>query len=190
MRTDNSLRTVRIIGGNLRGSKITVPNHEGLRPSPDRVRETLFNWLQPTIPGAQVLDLFAGTGALSLECLSLDAAHVHACERDAVLAKKIESEATRLQVAAKLDVHAIAAEHFLSSSRLAENSLDLIFIDPPFALDLWQSTIDLIRERRCLKRGGLIYLEMPAGTRERLRGIEDVRIKTAASVEFGLFLAS
>ncbi len=184
------LRSVRIIGGTLRGSKLVVPNVEGLRPSPDRVRETLFNWLQPSLPGAHVLDLFAGTGALSIECLSRGAAQVHACERDGMLAKKIQAEAARLKVHAQLKVHAVTAEHFLRSSMLAANSLDLIFVDPPFALDPWQSTLDIIAELSILKPNGLIYLEMPLGTRAKLRGIENISFKAASSVEFGLFAQS
>ena len=81
--------SVRIIGGHWRGTRLPVPDRPGLRPSSDRVRETLFNWLQPVLPGARVLDLFAGTGALGLEAVSRGAAHAQLVEADAGLAQAL-----------------------------------------------------------------------------------------------------
>ena len=87
---------VRIIGGHWRGTKLAVPDVDGLRPSADRVRETLFNWLMPALPGARVLDLFAGSGALGLEALSRGAASATLVERDAGLANRLRDVAARL----------------------------------------------------------------------------------------------
>src|SRR4051794_41546295 len=88
---------VRIIGGSLRGSKLEVPHVPGLRPTPDRVRETLFNWLMPIIDGARCLDLFAGTGALGIEALSRGAAAVDFVETDAKLAQALRANLSRLK---------------------------------------------------------------------------------------------
>ncbi|HRQ64697.1 MAG TPA: RsmD family RNA methyltransferase, partial [Xanthomonadaceae bacterium] len=91
---------IRIIGGSLRGSRLDVPDRAGLRPTPDRLRETLFNWLIPNLPGSRVLDLFAGTGALALEALSRGAASAVAVERDRELARLLADNAARLRVPA------------------------------------------------------------------------------------------
>ena len=91
------LGSVRIIAGSLRGSKLPVPDRPGLRPTADRVRETLFNWLQHELPGARVLDLFAGTGALGFEAASRGAADVLMVERDPDLARSLREQATRLK---------------------------------------------------------------------------------------------
>src|SRR6478735_1830339 len=91
---------VRIIAGSLRGSKLPVPDHPGLRPTSDRVRETLFNWLQHDVGGVRVLDLYAGTGALGFEAASRGAAEVVMIERDAALAGQLRASAERLKCTA------------------------------------------------------------------------------------------
>src|SRR5436190_10248795 len=88
---------IRIIGGNLRNSRLEVPALAGLRPTPERVRETLFNWLAPGLPGMRVLDLFAGTGALGIEALSRGAASVDFVERDAAAAQALRANLSRLK---------------------------------------------------------------------------------------------
>src|ERR1700761_9030792 len=123
---------VRIIGGSLRGSKLDVPDFAGLRPTPDRVRETLFNWLMPVIEGARCLDLFAGTGALGIEALSRGAAHVDFVESDAQLARMLRDNLARLKQTAS--VLQSAASRFLES---AGGEYDVVFLDPPFGDDLW-----------------------------------------------------
>ncbi|HSE11103.1 MAG TPA: 16S rRNA (guanine(966)-N(2))-methyltransferase RsmD, partial [Rudaea sp.] len=97
--TDSRLGKLRIIGGSLRGSKLAVDDVAGLRPTPDRVRETLFNWLAPIIDGARCLDLFAGTGALGVEALSRGAASVDFVERDPRLAQSLRQNLQRLRQA-------------------------------------------------------------------------------------------
>ena len=97
--------SVRIIGGRWRGTRLQVPHKPGLRPTSDRVRETLFNWLMPVLPGAKVLDLFAGSGALGLEAASRGAASVQLVEADPQLAQALQSAAARLEAAAQLRVH-------------------------------------------------------------------------------------
>src|SRR5688572_3855519 len=88
---------VRIVGGRWRGTKLRVVNRPGLRPTADRVRETLFNWLQPMLPGARVLDLFAGSGALGLEAVSRGAAQATLVERDGELVRDLQALADRLE---------------------------------------------------------------------------------------------
>lgn len=131
---------VRIIGGMWRNTRLSVPQRPGLRPTSDRVRETLFNWLMPKLPGAQVLDLFAGSGALGLEALSRGAASATLIEKDAGLAQAIRTVATRLQAAASvLDADALAW-----LARAPQQRFDLVFVDPPFADGLWDRVLALL----------------------------------------------
>ncbi|MBD9479703.1 16S rRNA (guanine(966)-N(2))-methyltransferase RsmD [Pseudoxanthomonas sp. PXM02] len=146
---------VRIIGGRWRGTKLAVPDRPGLRPSSDRVRETLFNWLMPALPGARVLDLFAGTGALGLEALSRGAAHATLVERDPGLATALREAAAKLSAPA--DVHAMDALAWLGSRG---ETFDLVFLDPPFADGLWERALAALAPR--LAPGAWIYVESPA----------------------------
>lgn len=146
---------VRIIGGRWRGTKLAVPDRPGLRPSSDRVRETLFNWLMPALPGARVLDLFAGTGVLGLEALSRGAAHAVLVERDPGLAAALRGTVDRLSAPAQ--VHAADALAWLARRHEA---FDLVFLDPPFADGLWSRALDALAPR--LAPGAWVYLESPA----------------------------
>lgn len=132
---------VRIIGGALRGSRLDVPDRPGLRPTPDRVRETLFNWLQPVLPGARCLDAFAGTGALALEAASRGAASVLALERDPALAKALSGAVARLGAKA-VEVQSVDALAWLA--RAPDRRFDLVFLDPPFADGLWDAAMAAI----------------------------------------------
>lgn len=149
---------IRIIGGTWRGRKLAVPSAEGLRPTPDRVRETLFNWLAPHLPGARCLDLFAGTGALCLEALSRGAGEVVMVERDASAAANLRSSLAVLGAAHATVIQTDATEYL---SRAVE-PFDIVFVDPPFASDLIQRCAALIAERGWLRPGGLVYVEAPA----------------------------
>src|SRR5690606_2647217 len=125
---------VRIVGGRWRGTRLPVADAEGLRPTPDRVRETLFNWLQPVLPGARVLDLFAGSGALGLEALSRGAREALLVERDPGLAQQLRRAVERLQGGEAVQVVNADALAFLSG--YAGPPFDIAFVDPPFAQDL------------------------------------------------------
>jgi 16S rRNA (guanine966-N2)-methyltransferase len=136
--TRTPIGTVRIIGGRWRGSKLPVADAAGLRPTADRVRETLFNWLQPRIVGARVLDLFAGTGALGLEAASRGAERVVLVERDPALATGLRASADRL--AGKEDasrVEVVCGDALCWLARVPDRGFDLAFVDPPFASGLW-----------------------------------------------------
>src|SRR5580765_815361 len=123
---------LRIVGGTLRGARLDVPGAPGLRPTPDRVRETLFNWLMPVIAGARCLDLFAGTGALGIEALSRGAAAADFVEADAQLADLLRANLLRLKQAAR--VVRSDALRFLGETDVR---YDVVFLDPPFGAALW-----------------------------------------------------
>jgi len=149
---------LRIIGGRWRGRRLEVPESEGLRPTPDRVRETLFNWLQPYIAGAHCLDLFAGTGALCLEALSRGAARVVMVERAPAVAEQLRRHVDTLQAQNAEVVRADAVE-FLQQ---APQAFDIVFLDPPFRSDLIMRCAELVEARGWIKPGGLIYIEAPS----------------------------
>jgi 16S rRNA (guanine966-N2)-methyltransferase len=151
-------RVLRIIGGTWRGRKLRFPASEAIRPTPDRVRETLFNWLGAAVRGAQCLDLFAGSGALGLEALSRGAAQVTFVERDANAARALSMLLTEWQAANARVERADALRYLAGVAR----PLDIVFLDPPFASQLLSQAAVLLDERHWLKSGALIYVECAA----------------------------
>ena len=150
--------SVRIIGGRWRGTRLQVPGKPGLRPTSDRVRETLFNWLMPVLPGAKVLDLFAGSGALGLEAVSRGAALAWLVEADPQLAQALEVTAARLDAGQQVRVHRGDALAWLRSGE--ESGFDIAFVDPPFDANLWSEVLDLLPAR--MAANAWLYLETPA----------------------------
>ncbi|MCQ3830087.1 16S rRNA (guanine(966)-N(2))-methyltransferase RsmD [Microbulbifer elongatus] len=148
---------LRIIGGRWRGRKVAFAPIEGLRPTGDRLRETLFNWLQFHLPGARCLDLFAGSGALGLEALSRGAAQVDFVELNRGAAQILRQQLGVLE-AEGAQVHNCPAEVFLSQPAAP---FDVIFVDPPFANDLWTATLAGLLEAGCVGEDTLIYVESP-----------------------------
>ena len=148
---------VRIIGGRWRGTRLTVPELPGLRPTSDRVRETLFNWLMPMLPGAHVLDVFAGTGALGLEALSRGAASATLVERDPDLASALRTLVARLPGGDAANVVQADALAWLPAQ--PEARFDLAFVDPPFSAGLWDKVLPAVSAR--LKPGAWLYVEAP-----------------------------
>ncbi len=146
---------VRIIGGQWRRSKLPVPDVPGLRPTSDRVRETLFNWLGQTLTGWRVLDAFAGSGALGFEAASRGADAVVMVEREAVLVDGLRASQRRLQATA-IAIHRANALNWMTA---CADRFDLIFLDPPFADDLFDRA--LAAAVALLAEGGLIYIESP-----------------------------
>lgn len=175
---------IRIIAGRWRGRRLEVPQAPGLRPTPDRVRETLFNWLAPHIEGARCLDLFAGTGALCLEALSRGAGEVIMVEQAPHAAQALRANLERLG-AVNAEVANRDAVEYLGQPPAP---FDIIFIDPPFQSDLVAVCAALIEERGWLKPGGLIYIETPSSLKPL--PIPDVwelvRSKTAGQVGYHL----
>jgi 16S rRNA (guanine966-N2)-methyltransferase len=146
---------VRIIGGSLRGRRVPVPDLPGLRPTPDRVRETLFNWLSPHISGARVLDLFAGTGALGLEAASRGASEVTLVESQRAAQAALRETLQRLALP-QVNLVATDALLFLESGA---GQYEVIFLDPPFASGLLAPALAAIQRRGRLVPGGFCYVE-------------------------------
>ena len=149
-------REVRIIGGQWKRTKLPVADKPGLRPTPDRVRETLFNWLGQDLAGWRCVDAFAGTGALGLEAASRGATDVLLVEQEAQLVDQLRA------IQAKLGATAVKVERGNGLSvlgRLAPGGTDLIFLDPPFDANLFDKALSASAE--ALAADGLIYLEAP-----------------------------
>ena len=151
--------TVRIIGGRWRGRRLPVANLPGLRPSGDRSRETLFNWLQAHIRGARCVDLFAGTGVLGLEAASRGAERVVLVEQAARAARAIQESVGALNDGAEISVVRGDALRWLESCEAA--SIDIAFVDPPFGSGLAARALERLAVNGCLAPGGLVYLETP-----------------------------
>ncbi len=145
---------VRLIGGQWKRTKLQVADKPGLRPTPDRVRETLFNWLGQDLTGWRVLDAFAGSGALGFEAASRGAGEVVLLERDAVLARSLIASKARLNADA-MQVHATDAMAWMASA--AHGRFDLVLLDPPFDAGLHAQAADL--GQKLLKPGGWLYVE-------------------------------
>lgn len=150
---------LRIIGGQWRSRKLPIHDLEGLRPTTDRVRETLFNWLAPYLPGARVLDCFAGSGALSLEALSRYADFAQLCEMQTSAAKQLRDNLKTLKCDKGTVVQGDTLT-LLSSSPV--EPFDIIFIDPPFNKEMVNQTIALLEQNQWLNNDGLIYVETEA----------------------------
>lgn len=150
---------IRIIGGDLRNSRLNVPDLPGLRPTPERVRETLFNWLAPTIAGVRALDLCAGTGALGIEALSRGAAAVQFVEPERAPVQALRDNLARLKAAGG-EVAAMDASHFLQGMA---RPFGLVFLDPPFALQLWAPLAQRLEQGGWLTEAAQIYVESPQG---------------------------
>lgn len=148
---------LRIIGGRWRSRTLNFPVVDGLRPTGDRIRETLFNWLAPILPGSRCLDLFAGSGILGFEALSRGAAHCSLVEFNPAAARQLRANADQLQ-AQDAVIHQTDAREFLAPP--ATESFDVVFIDPPFAENLWQPVMARL-DGGWLRKDALIYVEAP-----------------------------
>jgi 16S rRNA (guanine966-N2)-methyltransferase len=177
---------VRIIGGRWRGRKLKFPAVDGLRPTSDRMRETLFNWLTPVLSGARCLDLFAGSGALGFEAASRGAAHVVMVERDPRVLRAL-GENRRALAADQVEV--IEGE---AQGRLAgyPGRFDVVFLDPPFSEpNLLARAVELLVAGKHLKDDARVYVELPAGHALAAvpAGWELYREKRAGAVHYLLY---
>lgn len=172
---------VRIIGGRWRGTRLPVLARAGVRPSGDRVRETLFNWLTPFIDGARCLDLFAGTGVLGLEALSRGAAAVTLIERDAALVAALQSACARLGATAAEIVQADALNWLAGAAR----GYDLVFVDPPFDAPVATRILETLR-RGWLAPRALVYLERPRDEPLPASGWREYRVGRTRQVSYRL----
>jgi len=152
---------LRIIGGSWRGRKLRFPALPGLRPSPDRVRETLFNWLGPTLPGAHCLDLFAGSGALGLEALSRGASSCWFVDNANAACRSIEEHLSLLRADGGRVVNADSTR-WLELRPSTAPAFDVVFLDPPFRQGLLEACCDRLERGDWLAQDALIYLEAGA----------------------------
>lgn len=151
---------VRIIGGEHRGRWLRFPDVPGLRPTADRVRETLFNWLAAELPGARCLDLFAGSGALGLEALSRGAGFVLLADQSRTAASRLREHLEVLGTGARAAVRQADALRLLA--RPPEQPFDLVFLDPPFAAGLLGRVAQALEAQPWLAAGAQVYLEQDA----------------------------
>ena len=156
---------IRLIGGHWKRIKLKVADKPGLRPTPDRVRETLFNWLGQDLTGMRCMDAFAGTGALGFEAASRGAADVVLVERDGMLVEQLQRAYAQLQT---LEIDAPTKLQRLQIQRgegvaalrqLAPGSQNVIFLDPPFDADIYDAALSAAQH--ALAPGGFVYLEAP-----------------------------
>lgn len=150
---------IHIIGGSLRGSRLAVPALPGLRPTPQRLRQTLFDWLAPVMEGASVLDAFAGSGALGIEALSRGARAATFLERDRAQARAIEADLARLRQD-RGTVRCVDALRLLAGP--ASETFDIVFLDPPFEAGVWETAAALLDANGWLAPTAWVYVE--AGT--------------------------
>ena len=163
---------LRIIGGAWRGRKLSFPSVEGLRPTPDRVRETLFNWLTGHLNGAQCLDLFAGSGALGFEALSRGARYCCFIDRSDLVNQAITASAQTLGCVEHVAVLQADSSQPVSLDRV----FDIVFLDPPFASNLVAPCLEWLLASNLLRSNTLLYLETPKAVTvhdERLRTVKE-----------------
>ena len=158
MAKSRSKQQVRIIAGEWRGRKLSFPDSDGLRPTSDRVRETLFNWLQSEIFGARCLDVFAGSGALGFEAASRGAKQVLMVEKHVKVHQALQASMQTLQA----DNVTLIQQDALKWLQHREDPFDVVFLDPPFQLVAHDKLCALLDQYGWVRAGGLVYLEYPA----------------------------
>lgn len=183
---------LRIIGGEWRGRKLCFPDVPNLRPTPDRVRETIFNWLTPMINGAHCLDLFAGSGALGLEALSRGAASATFVDSHKKVVQALKSHLDLLSSNDRAKVFEMDGVKFLSEDKFKirdARKYDLVFLDPPYHLDFMQKVVPLLEENGWLNDNAMLYLEIEKRQTlpELPKNWQMLKDKTAGEVHYFLF---
>ena len=179
---------LRIIGGKWKGRKLAIAEVDGLRPTGDRIRETLFNWLMADIPGADCLDTFSGSGALGLEALSRGASSATLIELNPLAARQLTAHLEQLQCQ---NGNLLKTDALAYLQQPASQQFGVVFLDPPFQLELWQPVIQALDAGNWLKEDAWIYVESPR--RQALHTPSHwslYREKTAGDVSYRLFQAS
>lgn len=176
--------SLRIVGGTWRSRRIQFADIPEIRPTPDRVRETLFNWLADRIEGARCLDLFAGSGALGFEAASRGASQVIQVDCEPSVVAMLELQKKALQ-ARQLE---IVCQNALDYVRQATEPFDIVFLDPPFATDLGRRVLPVLLTRGLVSPHGRVYVESPQGqVRECPDILHCIREKTAGQVCYRLY---
>jgi|TARA_B110000902_G_scaffold266688_1_gene355561 16S rRNA (guanine966-N2)-methyltransferase len=184
---NNNLRplgSVRIIGGQWRGRKLPVHTSDGLRPTGDRIRETLFNWLSAELYDARCLDLFAGSGALGFEALSNGASHVTMLELEPTVANQL---ATNKQLLNSDNANIENTDSLKWLCQYQGDAFKIVFVDPPFASQLWDQTLTALVNSTAVSAASYIYIEHPKNHAINLpTGWQWHRQKIAGDTAFGL----
>ncbi|MDF1827875.1 MAG: 16S rRNA (guanine(966)-N(2))-methyltransferase RsmD [Legionellaceae bacterium] len=176
---------VRIIGGHHRGKKITFPDALGLRPTPSRIRETLFNWLMHTVRGARCLDAFAGSGALGFEAWSRGASSVTLLEQSRTTSQHLKKQAMAFDANILQVIHTDAISYL--KNQAPNSSFDLVFLDPPFGKpQLLLDSITCLEQSSALRLGGLLYTESSEALTLNPALWETLKFKKAGTVIYGL----
>lgn len=184
--TKSPLGKVRIIGGKWRGRKLPVFHAEGLRPTGDRIKETLFNWLMGEIHGRKVLDCFAGSGALGLESISRGAEMVQFCEQNPQVITQLKQNLLSLKNSTPTQIFKGDTLQFLQTAPAIK--FNIAFVDPPFALDLAPTTLELLSHHQWLEIGALVYVETAKNQIfSPHSNWECIKHKTAGEVAFSLY---
>ena len=180
---------LRIVAGNWRSRLLDVADVPGLRPTSQRIRETLFNWLATRLPGTRCLDLFAGTGALGLEALSRGAREVVFVERAALAVATLEKNAAALEAVGATVLQMDAAAYL---NRDHEAGFDIVFLDPPFGDDRLEELCRLLEQQHVLAPNALVYLEQDKSQPEveLPQGWRTLKNKTAGNVRYMLVQAT
>lgn len=166
---------VRIIGGQFKRRVVRFVDAEGLRPTPDRLRETLFNWLLADIHGAHVLDSCAGSGVLGFEALSRGAAHATFIEVNPAQSQMLRQSAEQLKLdAPTYQILQGTAEQTLTQNQLIQRHFNIVFIDPPYAEDLWQPILTALITQSLIDTNTLIYLEADKDLAPQLKQLEEM----------------
>ena len=183
--TNQATSQLRVISGRWRGRKLPFPDRPGLRPTGDRIRETLFNWLRPHLQTAKCLDLFAGSGALGIEALSRGAAHCDFVDADREAITAVGDHLHTLNASDNSSVSCDMAERYL---RQTKDKWDIVFIDPPFDARLGESILTLLADNERLAEASRVYFETSRLQPEAVpKGLYDVlREKTAGDVCYRL----
>jgi len=182
--------SVRIIGGGWRGRRVNFPDIPGLRPTPDRVRETLFNWLQHDVAGARCLDLFAGSGALGLEALSRGARELVFVEQAVAASRALSEQLTRLGAGRTGQVVEMGAARYLRTPAQPPGAcFDIVFLDPPFGRGLLAEYVPMLDSGKWVKPGGLVYLENEKAEGPPALPIHWELLKSKSAGEVGYHLA-
>lgn len=179
------MNKIKIIGGNWRSRQIEVLDAQGLRPTPNRVRETLFNWLQGDIFNAHCLDLFAGSGALSFEAASRGAKSVVQIENNAAACDVLKANSAKLGAS---QIQSIQTDALIYLAKTPQTPFEIVFLDPPFGLNLVEQSCELLTKNNWLAPYAKIYIETETTLQldlpENWRLLKD---KKAGEVAYRLF---
>ena len=184
MRRDDRAGKLRIIAGQWRSRVLPIVEQPGLRPTPDRVRETLFNWLQSVVPGSRCLDLFAGSGALGFEAASRGAAEVVLVEKQTDACRVLDDNIRTLK-AEQIKLVNRDALQWLAG---CDQPFDVVFLDPPYALELLAESCRLLEQHQCLADEAYVYLELASNQQlpELPANWQLIRSKRAGQVSYHL----